>query len=128
MVISFSDPLARRQLLEKGRVVTFRKTLRKQFLKGSKSWDDAASGLDLWIKDWANTGRGTKKIADVKIRLIGMVKIHKLREVLSRYVSLSGFETVEEWIEAIRRLNYGTLYHGRLPRIGWLYEVALVRK
>ena len=101
MVISFSVKEARDQLLNKGEVYTFRWKKRK------------ATG-----KNWANGGRGTKKIADVFIdepRLIETVSD------LDLYVSKSGFKERKEWFYVIMSMGLNYKIHGF---IGYLYKVS----
>lgn len=101
MVISFSDPQARTQLLEKGRVYTFRKNRRKKI-----------------GNDWANEGRLKPKLCDVHIIEIGQISIGQL--YLYNYES--GFETSTDWFKAIMRLNGGSW---DIRKKGWLYHVEL---
>ncbi|MBA7626016.1 hypothetical protein ES703_33450 [subsurface metagenome] len=100
MVISFSVKEARDQLLNEGVVCTFRWNKRKQ------------TG-----KDWANSGRLTKKICDVHIE-----EIKRIETVtdLNPYVSKSGFKTKKEWLDVIMSM--------KLPKhglAGWLYKVTI---
>jgi len=102
MVIMFQNEKSRNQLLAYGHVYTFRGKPRKT---GS---------------DWANTGRGTKKICDV---LIASVRNVRSPQDLKPYVKHSGFKNITEWIEAIRQMyklpgttpitaiTHGVLYH-----------------
>jgi len=99
MVISFSHPLARAQLLEKGRVYTFRKNRRKKV-----------------GNDWANEGRLKPKLCDVYIGEMGQITIGELYF----YESESGFENSVEWLKAIEDLNGGPW---DLNKRGWLYHV-----
>jgi len=101
IVISFSVPEARNQLLENGIVFTFRWTQRKK------------TG-----RNWANEKRGGKKIANVFIdepRLIETVSD------LDIYVPLSGFTTRQEWVKVIESMK-------NIPRDwrGFLYKVTLI--
>jgi len=99
MVISFSVKEARDQLMNKGLVFTFRWTRRKRI-----------------GKDWANKKRGTKKITDVYIKEI--MKVNSLLDLVP-YVSLSGFDSLEEWKKVIRSMNKNEIF-------GWLYGVTRV--
>lgn len=101
MVISFSSPQARTQLLEKGRVYTFRKNRRKKV------------GYD-----WANEGRLKPKLCDVHIIEMGQISIGQL--YLYNYES--GFETSTDWFKEIMRLNGGKW---DIKKKGWLYHVEL---
>lgn len=98
--IIFSDKTARRQLLEQGEVVTFRKTSR-------------TTG-DTW---WRESRLGPKQ-GDVTVEEISVVNPHDQSE-LAEYSELSGFPSVSAWQKAIRELN------GSLPSEGHLYRVTL---
>jgi len=116
MVIIFSDPNARHQLLEKGLVYTFRKNLRKN------------SDYEKPRRDWATDRRGGKKICDVKITLLKGWSVFSLVgfpnfSPLIPYVEWSGFKTIDEWVDAIKRLN-----GGNFPQFGWLYKVCKVNE
>lgn len=102
MVITFSVPEARNQLLNEGEVYTFRWNRRKHI-----------------GKDWANSGRGTKKIANVYIEEMFEAEP---RLALSPYVEKSGFKNLWDWqciITNMMKDAYGT---------GWLYRVTLYPK
>jgi hypothetical protein len=100
MVMIFADENARRQLLEKGFVYTFRTHQHKVG------------------RDWATDKRGGRKICDIDIML---VKEIDSAEELIPFVDSSGFRNVYEWVRAIRRLN------PKLREIqGFLYRVAKV--
>jgi hypothetical protein len=103
MVISFSVGEARKQLLEKGEVYTFRFKRRKRI-----------------GKDWANSGRGTKKITDVFIEEIGE---YNPTAELKPYVQKSGFKNLWDWQDAIIELS--EINHAAI-REGWLYRVMVV--
>lgn len=98
--IIFSDGTAREQLLSDGEVVTFRKSSR-------------TTG-DTW---WRESRLGPKQ-GDVMVEEIGEANPWRTEE-LAPYRELSGFESVEDWQQAIRNLN------GSLPRNGFLYRVTL---
>ena len=100
IVISFSVPEARNQLLGKGIVYTARWKRRKK------------TG-----KDWANIKRNTKKIVDVFIEEIGAFDPVRL----DKYVPESGFKTLWDWCEVIYSLN-PSKYGGFV----WLYKVTQV--
>ena len=104
IVISFSIKEARDQLMNNGIVYTFRWNLRKR------------TG-----KDWAQVKRGTKKIADVHIEEIGLVKTIP---DLKPYVGESGFDSLMTWRKAIMSTYKPSLM---LPG-GYLYKVTLVSK
>ena len=98
--IIFSDTTARKQLLNEGEVVTFRKSPRTT----GNTW-------------WRESRLGPKQ---------GDVIVEEIRDVdpadrtaLTEYQELSGFESVDGWQNAIARLN------GSLPSQGWLYKVDL---
>jgi len=98
--IIFSDETARRQLLEEGVVVTFRKTSR-------------TTG-DTW---WRESRLGPKQ-GDVRVQEISVINPQNPSE-LEEYVEYSGFSSISAWQEAIRELN------GTVPAEGHLYEVTL---
>jgi hypothetical protein len=96
----FADEKARRQLLEKGFVYTFR--IRKHKVG----------------RDWATDRRGGRKICDIDVMLVREIASP---EELIPYVIGSGFNNAYEWVRAIRRLN------PKLRQIrGYLYRVAKV--
>ena len=99
MVMIFSDPLARAQLLNVGLVYTYRKKRRKKV-----------------GKDWANEKYGTSKICDIFIEEVGKMKVGDLRT----YVDHSGFKRLSDWYGAIVRLTKGWDIG---EDIGWLYRV-----
>lgn len=98
--IIFSDGTARSQLLENGEVVTFRKASRTT----GETW-------------WRESRLGPKQ-GNVVVEEIGTVDPTRSEE-LAEYRDLSGFETVEDWQQAIQNLN------GSLPEEGVLYRVIL---
>jgi len=103
MVISFSIPEARTQLMTKGTVATFRWNRRKHI-----------------GRDWAQVKRGTEKIADVEIKEVGCFETIP---DLVPYLSLSGFETIRDWRRAIVSTSKPSDY---LRHCGWLYLVTRV--
>ena len=100
MVMIFQSEKARRFLLENGVVFTFRAKRRKKL-----------------GRDWITDRRGGHKIADILVEEEGKFKPQEL----DLNVEYSGFNTLEEWIGEIKRLN-----GGRLPSEGWLYKVTLL--
>lgn len=98
MVISFTLENVRNHLLEKGVVYTLRSKDRK-------------TG-----KDWANSGRGTKKIADVVITELPM-------QYLGPFVEHSGFERPALWARAYCDLNHDPYMHK-----AHLFKVELMRR
>ena len=102
MVISFSHEIPWRQIVEDGEVVTFRKRRRK----------------NPNCQTWCNRGRGQTKEFDVRIREIG--EVEPTPETLSQYVDRSGFDSTNDWVDAIQQLN------GDVPETGWLYVVMPV--
>ena len=96
--IIFSDETARSQLRDHGEVVTFRKSARTT----GKTW-------------WRETRLGTKE-GNVTVEEVGVVNPAEASE-LEPYQSLSGFESIHEWQQAIVSLN------GSLPKRGRLYRV-----
>jgi len=103
----FSVKKAREFLLENGYVYTVRGHLKKQG------------------KGWFTDKRGGKKIGDCWALLVKTIydptfEKYKLRGILANYVMHSGFDSVEEWIEEIKRVN-----HGKIPDTVYLYYVAL---
>lgn len=97
MVMLFENEKARRQLLKKGEVFTWRKKKR----------------MKNFGEDWAAHKRGGAKIATIYISYFGKV----LPRELGEFVDRSGFKTLQEWIEAILKFNKaeeeGHLYHVR---------------
>lgn len=100
--IIFSDETARKQLVEHGEVVTFRKTERTT----GETW-------------WRESRCGTKE-GDVLVEEIGAVNPTNLGD-LKPHRQLSGFQSAQEWQQAIQELN------GELPNHGRLYRVEVRR-
>ena len=98
MVIIFKSRKALKQLLENGFVYTFRAKQRK-------------TG-----RDWVTDRYGGRKIADVYVQLVASGGV----ESLEGFEEGSGFGSLSEWLEEIKRLN-----KGRLPKRGFLYLVEL---
>jgi len=105
MVISFSVPEARNQLLNRGFVYTFR-------------WHERKKRLE---ETWANTGRGTKKISDVLVEHIKTIIPHPIN--LNPYTEHSGFESKEAWSEKIMNMK-----PRNSPKYGYLYRVIVYPK
>ena len=80
-----------KELLDSGIVYTFRKMY---------PGDERKLG-----KEWVTYKRGGKKIADVLISIATRCTIYPGKLRLSPYVPYSGFESVEEWIAEIERVN-----------------------
>ena len=99
--IIFADPTARSQLLDHGEVVTFRRSER-------------TTG-DTW---WRETRTGPKQ-GDVHVEHVA--ELAPTKDALEEYRTKSGFETVEDWIDAIDELN------GSIPESGHLYRATLLR-
>jgi len=99
MVMIFQSEEARRFLLENGVVFTFRAKRRKNL-----------------GNDWITDRRGGHKVVDVFVEEEGRFKPSDL----GLYVEYSGFSSLQEWIEEIKKLN-----KGKLPAEGWLYKVSL---
>lgn len=99
--IIFADETARRQLLENEQVATFR---REQRTTGST---------------WFRYSRTGTKQGDATVDEIGPVDVDP--DDLRRWRPLSGFETVDDWIDAIAGLNGdvdgGYLYLVRLDGV-----------
>lgn len=99
MVIMFKNERVREFLRRKRVVYTLRPKRRKEG------------------KDWANSGWGTKKFAEVEITFIKKITKENVSE-LEKYVDYSGFKSVEEWLEEARKLN------GDFPY--YLYKVRAI--
>ena len=108
IVISFSVPEARNQLLENGVVYTYRWKRRAFFEKGLGDLEHT----------WANEGRHKPSIGYVWIEEIGQIEANE--ENLEQYASKSGFYNVAEWVLTIIELGL------RAKRDGWLYKVTQV--
>ena len=98
MVMIFQSKKPRKQLLEKGHVVSFRVNRRKHV-----------------GNDWATDKRGGKKICNTFIEEIDYIE--KL-DKLSPFREESGFDNLEEWTNEIRKLNKHHMVSG------WLYKVT----
>ncbi len=122
MVISFSSPKPRQQLLVKGYVFTFRKDRKKKFINADRFFRYyKGMSLRTWGHlDWANEGRTKPKIADVIIFEVGGLALKNLK----KYVKGSGFEDLAEWGQEIARLNGWD--EPRVHDRGWLYKVIRV--
>lgn len=82
--IIFGHPIARAQLVDHGEVVTFRTSERTT----GETW-------------WRETRTGPKR-GDVTVRRIGPAT--SVLDLMD-YVELSGFESVEDWQDAIRDVH-----------------------
>lgn len=119
MVISFQEKRVREFLLKNGQVYTFR-----YYNKDTPNGQRKQIG-----KDWANSGRGTCKIADVNVTPIEYLDALNMGIVLTKYVRESGFypgrgrvdDSVSEWARKINTL------HPNKPTVGWIYLVELVQ-
>lgn len=125
MVTIFACKPVLKYLLEHGFVITFR----DHMLKDNNG---VSIGTDCKGLGWITDKRGGKKIADVKIlwwndyHNVGFtVEGNQLdwKKILEEYVEDSGFKTVDDWIEVIKRFC-----HGSIPSIGYLYYVELAEK
>lgn len=96
--IIFGDETARSQLVDEGEVVTFRTSERTT---GETWWRESRTGV---------------KQGDVTVEQLHQFVAVSADGALSRYADLSGFESVEAWIGAIRDLN-GDVEMGRLYRV-----------
>lgn len=105
MVIIFENEKARKHLLKKGLVYTFRKKKRKQI-----------------GNDWMTNKRGGHKVADVTVKEIGCWSgmFIGLWAILKHFSSDSGFSSVEEWVTVITKLHSGLM-----PEKGWIYGVYI---
>lgn len=96
--IIFGHPVARRQLTERNAVVTFRETERTV----GETW-------------WRESRTGPKK-GDCRVLFRGGADPSN-DERLKPFVHLSGFDSLEDWRQAIADVN------GELPDSGYLYRV-----
>jgi len=101
MVILFSNPKVREQLLKKGEAVTIRQHTRHV---GT---------------DWATAARGTPRICNVHITLLRRFEsgVPLSTEDLEPYVEKSGFQSADEW------LKEATRYFGKTVYRAYLYHV-----
>lgn len=99
--IIFSDPRTRQQLQDEGEVVTFRVDQRTT---GPTWWSESRLG---------------EKEGDVLVEEIDAVS--PTRDALEPYRDRSGFETVDDWIDTIERLN------DNIPEEGYLYRATAER-
>ncbi len=120
MVISFSSEQVRTYLIENGRVFTFRKKRRKQFIKLEEKRGKAyVQGAKPALRDWFNKGRTMPKISDILIWEVGTFKPKEL----GPWVPWSGFASLEDWQGEIIKLNDGKGYDLMDLYGGWLYMV-----
>ncbi len=104
MVIYFKSARALEFLHRHGFVLTLRARRRSGGRHGVKIRRDLPATLEVTVTEW------------------GRLRLPEDRDKLEDYVLLSGFDSVDEWLEEVRRLN-----RGRLPREVWLYLVELPR-
>lgn len=105
MVIIFGEGKPRRQLLEVGAVTTFRTGERKRTRR------------DRAQETWATDNRGGSKLTDVHVA--HLTSATAAPQALQPWVHLSGFESVEEWLDAIEAV------HGDRSPTGHIYLVTL---
>ena len=105
MVMIFQSPKAIKYLLEEGEVYTFRARMRKTRRK----------------KDWITDKRGGHKISDVTIEFV--TRINRL-SALSSFVTRSGFESLIDWLNEIKRLNPNDVAAQADIISGYLYHVT----
>ncbi len=111
----FKSEKALNFLLENGEVYTLRPRRRREG------------------KDWIKIGR--IKLADIEVKLVGEVfsgwygyfwvrPVDNKRTILplGNFVQKSGFRTVREWLEEVKRLN-----GGKVPDRLFLYHVRLLK-
>jgi len=102
MVVIFSNEKARNFLLEKG----FVWTVRSDALKLGKNWmTDKRHGF---------------KLADVSIE--DRLPLPTLSSI-GLFVDESGFDSYEDWVEAIKSLN-----RGKIPEHLWIHKVTLKKE
>jgi hypothetical protein len=101
MVMIFGSKKAREYLLKNGVVYSFRSKQRKD------------TG-----KNWITDKRGGKKLNNVEIEEVGSMSMY----LLGDYVYASGFQTLIEWIEEIKKVNKRIV-----DPFGWLYKVTLTK-
>ena len=112
MVITFSVPEARNQLMNKGIVYTFRWARRIHFSplyenKGPKEFT------------WAAAQRNKPKIADVMIEELERIPIET--DFLEPYADESGFPSAQDWLNKI----YGMAqYPHQIKSHGYIYRVT----
>ena len=100
----FQSPKALKHLLKTGEVYSFRVHRRKSRRKN----------------DWVTDKRGGKKICDVKVEYRG--KVGWVGDLVSR-VKESGFNSIEEWVDEIKRLNPKDVAVQADIICGYLYHV-----
>lgn len=111
MVIWFNVEKARKYLEEHELIYTFR-TRRKQFGKTLAVYTDSVCGKT--------------SIFDVNVQKVDESHTsdsnHDHRSILSKYVEHSGFETIDEWLEEIRKVNFKE----RIPVYGMIIKVSKI--
>ena len=118
MVIIFSNEKARKQLTEKRFVYTLRKNRRKQFINMPEINQRTNSG----VRDWFTNKRLGKKLGEVIIHEYGpFLEDYGPYELdnLETFVFGSGFDSLEEWKDAILEFSPGL-------EKGWIYLVSLL--
>ena len=108
MVLIFKSKKALDFLLKHGEVITFRLHERK-------------AG-----KDWITDRRGGKKIADVEVVLLEETKTPHDFNKFQQYVDKSGFDSIEEWLSEIIKLNPACKL--RDAETGYFYLVKLLHR
>lgn len=103
MVISFSEQRAFEQL-KRGGVVTFRPDERERTPRDEPQ------------ETWSNRGRGEPKEFDVLV--FHLAEQPAVGGHFDALASLSGFDSVEDWKQAVLRL------HGDFPPTGHFYYVT----
>jgi len=105
MVMIFQSDRVRKFLLEKGYVYTVRRRRHIEF-----------------GRDWATDRRGGRKIADISVTKFDVIPRQGLLKCLEPLVPDSGFNTVTEWVEEIRRR-----LHTRKVDKFYVYRVDVVK-
>lgn len=100
MVIGFANDTAFSQLDEHGFVATFRESRRARPN----------------CETWCNRGRGKEKEFDVRVIELGETTPNG--DKITQYRPLSGFQSEDDWRNAMADLN------DELPESGWLYLVT----
>lgn len=98
--ITVNHPVPREQLIEEGVLVSFRKR-------------DRTTG-DTWWRE----SRTAPKRGDCTVEKLRAVVPKGRGKALGNFVTDSGFDSVDEWQDAIEEL------HGEMPEIGYLYRIT----
>ena len=109
MVIYFNSENARKELLSSGVVITARKTRR---------------GTGNTIAVYTTPDRFRHDIGWVNVQLLDECDRTNIREILGKYVKNSGFDSVGEWINEIRKLNSNRW----MPEYMFLFKVEMIEK